>query len=87
MTQNLEPQPLSDDWDDDHGVICPHCMGDGSVDCNCGGDLCVCENYGERDCPLCFGGGAVTEAREQQYLESRRQAAEAMKRVWGAGHD
>lgn len=83
MVQNLDPQPLSDDWNVEPGVICPRCMGDRTVDCNCGGDLCVCENYGERDRPVCHGEGDVTEEREEQYLEIRRQQAEAMKRVWG----
>lgn len=74
-----------EDYDDDDrdGITCPRCMGDRTVDCHCGGDLCVCDNYGERDCPLCHGEGAVSEEREQQYLEGRRQMAEAMQRVWG----
>ena len=38
---------------EDEGITCPRCMGNRTVDCHCGGDLCVCENYGERDCPTC----------------------------------
>lgn len=74
---------LSDDWDDDGSVICPRCMGDRTVDCHCGGDLCICENYGERDCPTCDGEGVVSTERDEQYAESRRQAHAAMKRVFG----
>lgn len=73
-----------DDYDHEEGIVCPHCMGDGSVDCHCGGDLCVCENYGERDCPVCYGEGEVTEKREAEYLESRRQAHAVMRKVWGS---
>lgn len=29
------------------------CGGLGFYDCLCGGDLCVCENYGEIECPGC----------------------------------
>lgn len=71
-----------EEYDDRDGVICPRCMGDGSVDCHCGGDLCICENYGERDCPVCHGEGEVSEQREAIYLKSRRKAYEAMRRVW-----
>lgn len=69
-------------YDDNGLVICPRCMGGGSVDCHCGGDLCVCENYGERDCPTCDGEGDVTEAREAQYFEAQREMHAAMARVW-----
>lgn len=29
------------------------CAGTGSIDCLCGGDLCVCHYHGETDCPGC----------------------------------
>lgn len=71
------------DFDEDRdGVICPRCMGDGSVNCYCGGDLCVCWNYGERDCPTCHGEGEVSEERQAKYFESQRAAAEAYRRVF-----
>ncbi|QIF82488.1 hypothetical protein [Brevundimonas sp. 'scallop'] len=70
------------EYDDRDGITCPRCQGDGTVDCHCGGDLCVCENYGERDCPVCGGDGEVSEMVEAQYEESRRQAYEAMRKVW-----
>lgn len=69
--------------DDRDGVVCPRCMGDRTVDCNCGGDLCVCLNYGERDCPVCHGEGEVSEEREGRYFEGQRRAAEAYRRVFG----
>lgn len=34
---------------------CTHCNNTGSIDCYCGGDLCVCENQGEEPCPYCDG--------------------------------
>ena len=32
---------------------CDTCQNTGYVNCLCGGDLCICENYGEMDCPDC----------------------------------
>lgn len=64
------------------GILCPRCQGGGTVDCHCGGDLCVCENYGERDCPTCHGEGEVSEEREATYFENQRAAFEAMQRVF-----
>lgn len=29
------------------------CSGTGMLQCYCGGDLCVCHNHGETDCPGC----------------------------------
>ena len=37
------------------GEYCDRCQNTGTVDCHCGGDLCVCENYGEKECPCCHG--------------------------------
>lgn len=34
---------------------CEYCNNLGTVECLCGGDLCICENYGEMDCPICHG--------------------------------
>jgi hypothetical protein len=34
---------------------CAACQGTGTVDCHCGGDLCVCDNYGEMDFWKCGG--------------------------------
>ena len=60
-----------DDYDDD--FPCPKCDGSGHIDCHCGGDLCVCTNYGERYCPVCGGDGNVTEARYEQYRADERE--------------
>jgi len=76
------------EYDDrDQGVICPRCMGDGSVSCHCGGDLCVCDNYGERDCPVCFGEGDVSPEREAQYLKAKGEAMAAMRAAWPTPSD
>ena len=34
---------------------CEHCYGTGTLDCLCGGDLCICERNGEYECPFCHG--------------------------------
>lgn len=34
---------------------CEECDSIGTVDCHCGGDLCVCRWHGERPCPKCGG--------------------------------
>jgi hypothetical protein len=40
------PDSSADQW-------CEHCHNTGSLDCHCGGDLCVCQNNGEYPCPHC----------------------------------
>ena len=37
-------------------IWCDTCQNTGRVDGYCGGDLCVCENQGEMECPRCDGG-------------------------------
>ena len=75
MENDLDP------FDDDHddGTQCPRCCGSRTVDCHCGGDLCVCENYGEMDCPMCFGEGYVSDAEYKKYCERRAEFAKALK--------
>jgi len=74
---------FTEDYDDDRdGIPCPRCQGGGTVDCHCGGDLCVCLNYGERDCPTCYGEGEVSEELHARYRESERAAHAAMQRFW-----
>jgi hypothetical protein len=41
-----KPDSSADQW-------CEHCHNTGSLDCHCGGDLCVCQNNGEYPCPSC----------------------------------
>lgn len=64
------------------GPPCPRCDGHRAVDCHCGGDLCVCENYGEKDCPLCYGEGVATPERAEKYLRGRREMAEVLRKAW-----
>lgn len=66
-----------EDFDEDF-CRCPRCSGWGFIDCHCGGDLCVCDNYGEADCPLCHGEGDVSEATYRIYEERQRENA----RLW-----
>ena len=60
--------------DDPEFASCPRCMGDGTVTCHCGGDLCVCENYGEAPCPTCHGEGEVTHERYERYMKAQAEA-------------
>lgn len=65
---------MCEDFDEDF-CQCPRCSGWGEIDCHCGGDLCVCQNYGCAPCPLCHGEGEVSEALYERYLERRRENA------------
>ncbi len=38
------------------GNWCEHCGGSGETECYCGGDFCICDNYGVAVCPYCEGG-------------------------------
>lgn len=42
-------------YDDDHDRWCDTCQNLGEIDCECGGDLCICLNYGSMPCPDCHG--------------------------------
>lgn len=69
-------------WDEDQELAsCPRCMGDGSVDCHCGGDLCVCENYGEKPYPVCHGEGEVTHERYDRYMKAQAEVYAAFRKV------
>jgi len=57
LDDGVEPFPdevedLRDDNDDE--PYCESCGNMGSINCYCGGDLCVCENNGEMPCPACW---------------------------------
>ncbi|GEM_PF-4579082 len=75
---------MMEDFDEEF-IQCPRCSGWGHINCYCGGDLCVCENYGEKDCPLCHGEGDVSEAVYSHYEAARREhekiMAEAFARI------
>jgi len=62
-------EPGVDDYDDfDEGSVCPKCDGAGTVSCYCCGDLCICENYGEKACDFCFGAGVTSQMSAGKYL-------------------
>ncbi len=44
------------DEPDNEDAYCDTCQNTGTVECYCGGDMCVCENYGEEPCPDCSRG-------------------------------
>lgn len=77
------------DWHDidpdipDGYVLCPRCNGYQEVACHCGGDLCVCENYGEKPCPLCggeYGGeGYVPKETADKYFARQAEFMSAMR--------
>lgn len=66
--------------------LCPRCDGSGGVACHCGGDLCFCENQGDRPCPLCggeYGGeGYVSKEKAAAYFEEQTKFREVIHRVW-----
>jgi hypothetical protein len=68
--------------DDDEGPPCPRCDGFRMVSCHCGGDQCYCHNYGERDCPLCYGEGVAEPKRAEAYLAMEREMAKALRKWW-----
>jgi hypothetical protein len=55
-------------FEDDGICMCPRCMGAGEIDCHCGGDLCVCMNFGDAECPLCHGEGEISQALWDNYF-------------------
>lgn len=76
--------PDDDYWPDEGPeVTCPECDGCGEVPCYCGGDLCVCDNYGDAPCHVCAGSGFVTEDRFDRYMENQRRNAEFMRTIMG----
>lgn len=78
-----EPVEEYDDFNEYDMPQCPHCMGSGEVPCHCGGDLCICENYGDAPCPVCFGEGEVTEERYERYFANQRKHHEMMRKILG----
>lgn len=36
-----------------YAPIVDHCNGLGTIECECGGDICVCHWHGEAPCPGC----------------------------------
>ena len=76
-----------DDYDDydDQSATCPRCHGCGEIDCPCGGDLCVCDNYGDAPCPLCHGEGVISTEQYEQYLAGQREMAQALRTAFGDG--
>ena len=57
------------------GEYCDRCDNDGVVNCYCGGDLCVCENYGEMDCPRCHGMSAEYYNPDEYERDELEEAA------------
>lgn len=78
------------DWDgpgerdDDDRPICFRCDGHGEVPCHCGGDLCFCENQGEKECPACHGEGVVSQEKYDKQIAAHREIMTAM---WGEDWD
>jgi hypothetical protein len=85
MTTQGQSGEESDDYDDDGGFDCPKCGGWGFVDCHCGGDLCVCEYYGEAPCRVCHGDGKVTAEQYDKYERARAEAYRLYYRLYKEG--
>lgn len=50
--EEYDPHGPCDSGEDEY---CYTCANTGSLDCHCGGDLCICRNNGEYPCPDCGG--------------------------------
>ena len=71
MTDDYQP-----DIPEGH-VLCPRCDGHQEVACYCGGDLCVCDNNGDKPCPFCggeYGGEGYVPKDERYHRYLKRQA-------------
>ena len=64
---------VDDFYDEGEGCMCPRCMGQGSLNCYCGGDQCYCENQGDVDCSLCLGDGEVSQERYDAYCKRENE--------------
>lgn len=84
MTQTCEDCGLSSCicFGDKNAIWCDRCQGTGSVDCHCGGDLCICQNGGEKDCARCGGEGEFVPAPGQIEREAKAHR-EMMDAIWG----
>ena len=78
----FDPYDFDQDIPDGH-VLCPRCDGQQTVSCHCGGDLCVCDNYGEKPCPLCGGEydgeGYVAKDKADAYIARQAEYAAAFR--------
>jgi len=76
VADDFDPYDFEHDIPEGH-VLCPRCDGHQVVSCHCGGDLCVCENYGEEPCPFCggeYGGeGYVAKEKADRYLAKQAE--------------
>lgn len=70
-----------EDFDEDW-TQCPRCTGWGEIDCHFGGDLCVCDNYGQAMCPMCGGEGEVSVVQCEAYLQRQAEHQAEMMKVW-----
>ena len=86
---------MDDDFDPyepyipDGHVLCPRCDGHQVVNCYCGGDLCVCDNYGEEPCPFCGGeyGGDGYVPKDEKYERYVKAQAEMVAAFHAAFQD
>lgn len=74
-----EPNYEDDDYNEYDLPQCPHCDGGGEVPCYCGGDFCICDNYGYETCRVCGGEGEVSQERYDLYFENQRKNAELLR--------
>ena len=68
----------------DGHVLCPRCDGHSEVACHCGGDLCVCDNNGDKPCPFCGGeyggeGYVPKDERYERYVKRQAEMVAAFK--------
>jgi len=77
-SDDFDPYDFEPDIPDGH-VLCPRCNGHQEVACPYSNDLCVCENYGEKPCPLCGGEGYVPKETADKYFARQAEFMSAMR--------
>lgn len=81
-----EPEDYDVEYDDDYpegAIWCDRCQGSGIAECYCGGDFCICTNYGETECRRCDGKGHYVPTKAQIEFEQQMRdlMAAALKRA------
>jgi hypothetical protein len=60
-------------WWPNNAEWCDKCQGMGTIDCDCGGDFCVCGAYDSLTCPRCDGEGYFVPS--PAFLKARAETA------------
>lgn len=68
---------------DDNWTVCDRCNGDGTVNCYCAGDFCLCGAESDKPCPVCGGEfgteGYITKELAEKRAKSQREFMERLR--------